>query len=172
MNSKVFYGLMAIVAIGFVGVVAFKAVNKAPEQPRPGIAQKDMGRQHVQTHKYGGDEPPTSGPHAEALAWKAYDQEVPDVNAIHNLEHGGIYISYRPDLAKDQVDKIRALFTAPFSDPDFKPTKVIIAPRADNKSPIVMSSWLRSEKFTAYDQQPMINYYLKNFGKSPEPLAS
>lgn len=172
MNSRVLYGLTIALVVGFVGLIIFRAVDEKPQQPRPGIAQKDMGREHVQTKRYGGDEPPTSGPHAEALAWKAYGQEVPDVNAIHNLEHGGIYVSYRLDLPQDQIDKIRALFTAPFSNPNFRPNKVIIAPRADNKSPIILSSWLRSEKFTSFDQQSMTNYYLKNVGKSPEPLAS
>ena len=172
MKNKIFYGAIIVLIVGFVGLIALKSMNKAPEQPRPGIAHADMGREHVKTKVYGGDEPPTSGPHAVALAWKAYNEEIPDVNAIHNLEHGGIYISYRPDLAKDQVDKIKALFIAPFSDTNFTPRKVIIAPRASNTSPIVMSSWLRSEKFTAFEQQPMIDYYVKNLGKSPEPLES
>lgn len=172
MNSKILYGLIIALVVGFVGFVAFRNVDKAPEQSRPGIAHANLGREHVKSKVYGGDEPPTSGPHAADLPWKAYNEEIPDVNAIHNLEHGGIYISYRPDLAKDQVDKIKALFTEPFSDPNFTPRKVIIAPRANNKSPIVMSSWLRSEKFSSYDKQPMIDYYLKNLGKSPEPLAS
>lgn len=172
MNSKILYGLITALIIGFVGLIAYRVMDKTTEQSRPGIAQKDMGREHVKSKVYGGDEPPTSGPHAAALAWRAYDQGVPDVNAIHNLEHGGIYISYRPDLPKDQINKIKALFTAPFTDSQFHPAKVIVAPRADNKSPIVMSSWRRSEKFTTYDKQPMVDYYLKNFGKSPEPMAS
>ena len=169
MNSKIFYGVLALLVVGFFG---FAVVNKEPEKPRPGVAHSENGRKHVQAKEYGGDEPPTSGDHAEPLAWQVYDQEIPDANVIHNMEHGGVYISYRPDLPKDQIEKIKALFSKPYSNPSFSPIKAIVAPRAENKAPIVMSSWTRSETFNAFSEQAMIDYYLKNIGKSPEPGAS
>lgn len=171
MKSKVFYGVMAVLVISFVGLIFTKTLNKESQQPSPGIAHEDLGREHVQAKTYGGDEPPTSGPHATALPWGSYDREIADANTIHNLEHGGIYISYRPDLPKNDIEKIKALFIKPFSNPDFKPNKVIIAPRANNKSSIVMSSWNKSEQFASYNQQLMIDYHLKNFGNSPESGA-
>jgi len=169
MKDKVFYGFLALVVVGFLG---FAVANKAPEKPRPGTEHQDNGRKHVQSKKYGGDEPPTSGDHAEPLAWQVYDQEVPDANVIHNMEHGGVYISYRPDLPKDQIDKIKALFSKPYSNAKFSPTKAVVAPRAEDKAPIVMSSWTRSESFQTFDEAKMIEYYLANIGKSPEPGAS
>jgi hypothetical protein len=169
MNSKIFYGTLAVLAIG---LLTFALISKEPEKPRPGLAHEDKGRTHVQSKEYGGDEPPTSGDHAEPLAWRVYDQEVPDANAIHNMEHGGVYISYRPDLPKEQIAKIESLFSAPYSNPNFKPIKAIVAPRAANKSAIVMSSWTRSQSFDSYNEQAMIDYYLNNIGKSPEPGAS
>jgi hypothetical protein len=169
MSSKIFYGFLVILVIGFF---AFTLSNKEPEKPRPGVAHEDKGRTHVQSKEYGGDEPPTSGDHASPLAWQVYDQEVPDANAIHNMEHGGVYISYRPDLPQDQIVKLKALFSKPYSNAQFSPIKAIVAPRADNKAEIVMSSWTRSEQFEKYDEQAMIDYYLKNIGKSPEPGAS
>jgi hypothetical protein len=169
MSSKIFYGFLAALVIGFF---AFTIANKEPEKPRPGVAHDDKGRTHVQSKEYGGDEPPTSGDHAEPLAWQVYDQEVPDANVIHNMEHGGVYISYRPDLPKDQVEKIKSLFSKPYSNPGFSPIKAVVAPRAKNKAPIVMSSWTRSETFNSFNEQAMIDYYLRNIGKSPEPGAS
>ena len=169
MNSKIFYGSMAILIIGSI---AFISINKEPEKPRPGLAHEDNGRKHVEAKEYGGEEPPTSGDHAEPLPWQVYDQEVPDGNVIHNMEHGGVYISYRPDLPKEQVAKIRALFSKPYSNPTFSPIKAIVAPRKNNKAPIVMSSWTRSQTFESFDEAKMIDYYLKNTGKSPEPGAS
>jgi len=169
MSNKIFYGFIALVVVGFI---AFTITNKEPAKPRPGIEHSDNGRKHVQAKKYGGDEPPTSGDHAEPLAWQVYDQEVPDANVIHNMEHGGIYVSYRPDLPKDQIDKIKALFSKPYSNPKFSPIKAVVAPRAEDKAPIVMSSWTRSESFQSFDEAKMIEYYLANIGKSPEPGAS
>lgn len=169
MNSKILYGVMALVVVGFF---AFAIANKEPEKPRPGLAHEDKGRTHVQSKEYGGDEPPTSGDHASPLAWQVYDQEVPDANVIHNMEHGGVYISYRPDLPKDQIAKIKALFSKPYLNAKFSPIKAVVAPRAEDKAPIVMSSWTRSESFQTFDEAKMIEYYLANIGKSPEPGAS
>jgi hypothetical protein len=169
MNGKVFYAIIAAVIVGVLGLAV---ANKKPDAPRPGLEHADEGRTHVQTKEYGGEEPPTSGDHAEPLAWQVYKQVVPDVNVIHNMEHGGVYISYRPDLPKEDITKIEALFSRPFSNASFTPSKAIIAPRNDNKAPIVMSSWKRSQTFEVYDEQAMIDYYLKNIGKSPEPGAS
>lgn len=174
MSNKVFVAILAILVIGLTGAVVVNRKNE-PKKERPGIAQEDKGKSHIPTTNQPnvGGEPPTSGDHdASPLPWQAYDQEVPDAKAVHNLEHGGIYISYRPDLPPEQINKIKALFTKPFSRKGFSPNKVIIGPRAANSSPIVMSSWARSLKLDAFDEQVMVDYYLRNVSKSPEPAAS
>lgn len=46
--------------------------------------------------------PPTSGPHYWALAkWGAYDVSVEAGNWVHNLEHGGVVLLYRPGANAD-----------------------------------------------------------------------
>ena len=97
--------------------------------------------------------------------------EVRDDQLIHNMEHGGIYISYQPSLPKEQVKKLKELLSAPFSDLQFQPRKIVLAPRVENKSPIELSSWRRSEALASYDQQKIKDYITRNLGKSPEPLA-
>ena len=43
--------------------------------------------------------PPTSGPHyVEWAIWNFYDEEVPLVKSVHNLEHGGVVIHYGPQV--------------------------------------------------------------------------
>jgi len=170
MNNKIFYGLIAIVIAGLMVLVVL-APDKQ-QTPRAGDEQQDQGQQHLepgQTVDYNGPLPPTSGPHAEHLPWSEYQQPVPEQNTIHNLEHGGIYISYNPELIKDgDLEKLRGLFFKPFSNPDFAPTKAVMAPRPTNKDPIVFSSWNRNQVFTDFDQQAMIDYYKTNINKSPE----
>ena len=165
MNSKIFFGIIVIFIAGVIGVVS---VNKSSDKEvaKVGQEQTDKGRDHLKQGeqlKYDGDEPPTSGKHGEL-----YAKEIPDVNSLHNLEHGYIYISYQPDLAKDELKKLERLFFKPFSNPKFSPAKVIMAPRQANASPIVFSSWRRSEKFESVDEQKMINYYNSNLNNSPE----
>ena len=169
MSNKIFYGFLLLIVVGVLG---YGVYQKEPETPRPGVEHSDDGRTHVQTKEYTGDEPPTSGEHAEPIAWGVYDQEIPEANAIHNLEHGGIYISYSSKLPKEQVEKLEALFSKPFSNPQFTPTKAIVGPREENKTPIVISSWRRSQTFETYDEAAIIEYYKRNIGNSPEPTAS
>lgn len=168
MNGRLFYGLLGAMIIGFFAVAI---ISKEPAKPRPGSAHSDNGRKHVSAKEYGSDEPPTSGDHAEALPWQVYDREVPDVNVIHNLEHGGVYVSYRPDIAKSDIEKLKGLFSRPYSNASFTPNKAIVAPRTTNKPPIVLSSWTRSLALESFDETTIIEYYLANVGKSPEPLA-
>lgn len=173
MSNKVFVTIIAVLVIGMFGYVAIKNKDAPPESPRPGIEQTDKGQKHVAdgTVPYGEAEPPTSGDHSSPVPWQAYDQEIPDMNLIHNLEHGGVYIAYRPDLPADQITKIKELFSKPFSNEKFSPSKAVVAPRAANGSPIIMSSWNRNMKLDAFDEEKMVEYYLRNVGKAPEGTA-
>lgn len=168
MNSRLLYGALATAT---VGLLAIMIVLKEPEPNRPGVAQVDHKGGHVASKKYGGAEPPTSGSHASTVSWGIHDDEVADVNVLHNLEHGGIYVSYRPDISKEEIKKIEQLFSVPSSRKDFNPAKTVVAPRAQNKANIVLSSWNRSETFTSFNENAMYEYYVRNLNESPEPLA-
>jgi hypothetical protein len=169
MNPKFLYGFIGLLLIGFVGLVV---VNKQTAPPRPGIAHSDKGRQHVEQKSYSTNEPPTSGDHADPIAWGVYETEQRDDQLIHNMEHGGIVVTYRPDLPQNELAQLRQLLSTPFSETGFEPKKIVIAPRKTNKAPIVLSSWQRSETLQSYDKQAIMTYTKRNLGKSPEPLAS
>lgn len=173
MSNKVFVGIIIAISLTVVGL-AVNSRRTSPTPERPGTEQADKGQKHVDegSVKYGGPEPPTSGDHSSPYPWQYYDQELSDMRIIHNLEHGGVYIAYSPDLPQEQIDKIRSLFSAPFSREKFTPTKALIGPRKANDAPIIMSSWRRNEKFQSFDEEKMVDYYLRNIGKSPEATAS
>lgn len=173
MSNKVFIGIIAILLVGSVGFVAIKKKGQPPEPPRPGIEQPDKGNKHISPTGLpnSGGEPPTSGDMTDPVPANAYDQEIPDTSTIHNMEHGYVYISYRPDLPPEQISKLKSLFSKPFSKQDFQPSKAVVAPRAANDSPIIITSWKRIMKFDTFDEAKMVQYYLKNVGKSPEGSA-
>lgn len=171
MTIRPFPVALATFVVGVIAVIIVSKITAPPEPPRPGIEQADHGREHVSSKEYGGDQPPTSGSHANPVAWGVYDTEVRDDQVIHNMEHGGIYVSYQPDLPQDQIEKLKKLLSEPFSNPEFQPKKIVLAPRAANKSPIELSSWRRSESLASYDQQKIKEYVTRNTGKSPEPFA-
>jgi hypothetical protein len=169
-NNKLFVAMIGVVIIGGFTLVV---IQQRPDEVRPGVAVADQGRKHVDQNAktYNGNTPPTSGDHAEPVQWGVYNKELPDINTIHNLEHGGIYITYQPSLPSDQIEKIKSLFGAPYSRQGFTPSKALLAPRAANSAPIVLSSWNRELTLKQFDEQAMYDYYIANIGKSPEPGA-
>ena len=55
--------------------------------------------------------PPSSGIHTDqTVIWNIYDQPVPAISSVHNLEHGGIVIRYGPDVPASEVEKIREFY--------------------------------------------------------------
>lgn len=38
-----------------------------------------------------------------------YTAPVEQTRAVHSLEHGAVWLTYRPDLAKDQIAELTAL---------------------------------------------------------------
>ena len=80
--------------------------------------------------------PPVGGPHDPL--WQNcgfYDRPLRNENAVHSLEHGAVWITYRPGLAKDQVRSLRSLAA--------RESRVLISPYPKLSSPIVLSAWGR-----------------------------
>ncbi|MEO8105292.1 MAG: DUF3105 domain-containing protein [Candidatus Saccharibacteria bacterium] len=173
MSNKFLFITLSVVAIGTIGFVMLNN-SKIPDKPRLGTAQTDQGRTHIKagekiTYK---SAIPTSGPHGQEAPWGYSATQYANENVIHNMEHGGIVVSYRPDLDVATINKIKALYTSPFSTTNFQPNKVVIMPRAGQQKPIVLASWNRLLELDSYNQQTLIDYYLTNVGKSPEPTAT
>ncbi len=54
--------------------------------------------------------PPTGGEHNPA--WQncgVYETQIAAENAVHSLEHGAVWITYQPNLAAEEIKKIRDL---------------------------------------------------------------
>jgi hypothetical protein len=54
--------------------------------------------------------PPTGGEHNSA--WQncgVYDTQIAIENAVHSMEHGAVWITYQPNLAQEEVQKLRDL---------------------------------------------------------------
>jgi uncharacterized protein DUF3105 len=79
--------------------------------------------------------PPTSGPHYGVPAvWGSYDEQVPLVQTVHNLEHGGVVIHYGPGVPRSEVDAIREWYSE-------DPNGLVISPLSTNKNKITLSAW-------------------------------
>ena len=79
--------------------------------------------------------PPTSGPHdGQWVIWNVYDSPVPQINLVHNLEHGGIAVQYGSQVPKATVDQIVAWYSE-------DPNAVVVAPLPDLGKRIALTAW-------------------------------
>lgn len=78
--------------------------------------------------------PPAGGPHN--AMWQncgVYDQPLYNEYAVHSLEHGAVWITYRPDLPASEVTALKDLV-------DGRPY-TLLSPYPGLSSPIAMSAW-------------------------------
>ncbi|WP_116068962.1 DUF3105 domain-containing protein [Asanoa ferruginea] len=111
-------GVIAAAIIGY-GVYAVTVGPKTWQDKAdgiPGIAnfrKSDPKLVDTRSHKSGSiqypQSPPVAGDHN--VSWQncmgdVYDAQIANENAVHSLEHGAVWVTYRPDLPKDQVDAL------------------------------------------------------------------
>ena len=139
---------------------------KQKEAARPGESISIMGTEHISADApvvtYNSN-PPTSGPHAGPAPWGMSETVVPDINAIHNLEHGGIWITYK-DLPAEEVEQLRQIA-------DQNSQSVLVSPRENNDATIAVASWGRLMTLDTADSVKIQEFIDKNKNRSPEPLA-
>ncbi len=76
--------------------------------------------------------PPAGGPHAPVwLACGDYDEPVREENAVHDLEHGVLWITYDPSLWSGDIEVLR----------DQLPDNAIMSPYDGLSSPVVVTVW-------------------------------
>lgn len=112
-------------------------------------------------------EPPSIGPHfSQPWPVGVYDDQAPDGNAVHALEHGVVWFSYNPELiSEDLLEVLRDVAG------DFR-RDVILSPRPQNDSAIYAVSWGRVLKIdgTAGGEEQLLRDFVEtNRNRSPEP---
>ena len=146
--------------------VAIYGFTMQPETARPGQAFEIQDSTHIRpnapTPAYSTN-PPTSGQHASPVPGGFYPAGVKDIYAVHNLEHGYIWIAYK-NIDGETVGKLKSLGQR-YSG------SVVVSLRAANDSPIAVSSWGRQMKMDTYDEKAILDFIQKNKNQSPERLA-
>lgn len=154
-NAKKFLIWAAVILILAIG--GWRVYKLAPKtnEPPPGQFYEAQSRDHIlsgASHPDYNSNPPTGGWHYAAPAQTGiYDKEFPDEEIVHNLEHGHIWISYRPDLAADQVEKLAEIAQSYGS-------RIIITLRAKNDSPIAVVAWQYLLKMDSVDEEQIRNF--------------
>jgi len=138
--------LIIVVAVlgGLAVWLVFYLKNR--EQNLPGVFYPSVGAEHIPLGSppptaYNSN-PPSSGGHFRAQAnWGIYDYEVHDQIFIHNLEHGGIWIAYKPDVSAKAIEQLKEIVQ------EYGGSKLVMGPRFANDADIAVVAWTRVLKF-------------------------
>ncbi|MGI5163011.1 DUF3105 domain-containing protein [Spirillospora sp. CA-253888] len=161
-----------IVFFGVIGLVAVVAIGFAFMQSRPssadggsiaGLVQKDgLSRDHVTTAVTYDTTPPMGGAHDQM--WqncdaRVYDRPLRNENAVHSLEHGAVWITYRPGLDAAQVEALGKKVKAT----DYS----LMSPYPGLDAPIALSAWGKQVKVQDAND-PRIDAFLRAYVKGPQ----
>jgi hypothetical protein len=99
-------------------------------------------------------DPPAGGAHAPIwLECGVYDEPVREENAVHDLEHGSVWITHDPELGADDVEALAAQL----------PDNGIMSPREDLPSPVVVTVWGAQLRLDGADDE-RLRLFLEEYG--------
>jgi hypothetical protein len=156
----------AVLVVGG-GITAIVVHGNKPGVKLTGVQSfSGLTRNHVtgtvnypQTPPVGGDHDPTW------LNCGIYTAPVRNENAVHDLEHGAVWITYQPDLAAAEVATLTKLVTGQ--------TYLDLSPYPSLPSPVVVSAWGKQLKLTSASD-PRLAAFVKKYkqgSQTPEPGA-
>jgi hypothetical protein len=127
--------LFALV-VAFVAVVVLDSRQGASSGPPDGTEKVDVGPagQHTEQNVDYEKTPPAGGEHYPV--WQncgVYKEPIRNESAVHSLEHGAVWITYRQDLPQNQIKQVQDLAQGE--------SYVLVSPMKDLPSPIVASAW-------------------------------
>ncbi|MBO2452777.1 DUF3105 domain-containing protein [Actinomadura barringtoniae] len=175
-----------IAFFGVIGVIVIVAIGYAVLQTRPDkkssasadsantaltgvVSKNEPNRNHVSGSVKYDSTPPMGGDHDpmwQNCDGRVYDSPLRNENAVHSLEHGAVWITYKPGLAAAQVDKLKSKVN--------RTDYTLMSPYPGLDASIVLSAWGKQLKLQdASDGR--VDAFLKEFVKgqqTPEPGAA
>lgn len=140
-------GVTVVVIVLAVAVIGY-AVHQGSKKSSTASAS-DPGKITGITHKtfpsgdhkttvidYGSDSPPFGGPHSPIWAdctGTVYPAQIASENAVHDLEHGAVWITYKPGLPADQLDVLTKLVSGT--------QYMLLTPYAGLKTNVSLQAW-------------------------------
>ena len=170
------YGSGTVVAITLVAIVVSvfivnqkdqDAATTAADQPISGVESFDgLSRDHVVNEVAFPTLPPVGGEHsAELTNCGVYSKPVDTWRAVHSLEHGAVWVTYRSDLPQEQIDTLAAAAAAnPYE---------LLSPYPDLPAPVIASAWGKQLQLDSVDD-PRLPAFLETYlqgPQTPEPGA-
>jgi hypothetical protein len=173
--------ISAVIVAGLVGFGVF-VLNKKSEEKEQKVAAakapvtgekswdaKKLGNKHVTKTVTYPMKPPVGGDHNQA--WMncngdVYKEPVPDMNAVHSLEHGAVWVTYNDKAPAGEVTKLSTkVKKTPYS---------MMSPFKDQAGAIMLSAWGKQVTVDSADD-PRVNQFFTKYvqgPQTPEPGAA
>lgn len=135
-------------------------------QPPEGVEPIEVStRSHVEGDVEYETLPGVGGDHAGVWVNCGYYPE-PQVEeqAVHSLEHGAVWIGYRPDLPAEQVQQLQALGSQPYT---------LVSPVDGLAADVVASAWGARLELDSVDDPRLVQFleFFRQGPQTPEPGA-
>ena len=153
---------------GISGVTAYDTTGY-PAGSKNGPAAQALQHSHVTAPVRYSVTPPVGGNHNGIwMTCGIYDKPVPNEYAVHDLEHGAVWITYRPSLPRAQVNKLRAFVESQsvLSAGGQAGSRYLdLTPYPGLPSPVVVSSWGFQLRLTS-PADPRLQQFVSKFRAS------
>ena len=160
-----------IIVLGVIAVAGWFGIQAITPEPLGTDYAQVMpyeGANHIQegTRVAYQSNPPTSGNHwSTPLRDGIYDTEKPDEGAIHGLEHGRVWITYKPSIGQEAIATLKDSLKGQFG--------TIMNPRAANETDIALAAWTRLDTFNLNEDGTVDTARVRDFiqryrNKGPE----
>ncbi|MFB4312429.1 DUF3105 domain-containing protein [Actinomadura sp. GTD37] len=154
-------GLVAVIAIGYAFMQTRS--SSADTASVAGLVTKDgLGQDHTTSAVEYDTDPPMGGDHDpvwQNCDGRVYDTPLRNENAVHSLEHGAVWITYRPGLAADQLDALKGRV----SGADY----TMLSPHPSQDAPIKLTAWGHQLSLESA-ADPRVDEFLRGFVKGPQ----
>ena len=115
--------------------------------------------------------PPSSGDHYDQPAgYGFFQRDIPTGNWIHDLEHGGIVVLYRPDLCDQTCQgQLQDIYNSAPTSQLFPGTrKMLVTPYQDMDHAIASVAWGWIDELDAVDKERILAFYRAHVDRGPE----
>lgn len=154
-------GTSAVTVLGIIaGAVIFAVWRDAATTPSlAAVKTYKVTREHTTEPVKYPQTPPVGGNHNPVwLNCGEYDQPVENTLAVHSLEHGAVWVTYRAGLTDSDLKTLRDLL------PD---TYTLLSPYEGLQAPVVASAWGVQLPLTGADD-PRLKEFIEKYRQGPQ----
>ncbi|MEU6947511.1 DUF3105 domain-containing protein [Streptomyces sp. NPDC046316] len=180
-NRFLTIGISTVVVLSLVGFGGYvlnkesekkeqkEAAAKAPIKDEKSWDAKKLGRNHVTTPVAYEMKPPVGGDHDQV--WQncdgdVYTAKIAEMNAVHSLEHGAVWVTYNKKADEAEVKKLaEKVGKTPYS---------LMSPVDDQTGAIMLSAWGKQVTVDSASDPRVDAFFTKYVQgpQTPEPGAA